>query len=142
METSKTQKDPDRGCSPAARTGAIKRVADQLDVHPEALRTWVRQAEIEEGSRPGTSSQDAARIAELEREVKELRRANAILKPASAFFAAELDPPLRCRSPKLTSTRRRSASNRSARSSRALTPSRAEYLLFRPCPPRVRPRCP
>jgi transposase len=78
------------------RTGAIRRIADQLDVHPEALRTWVKQAETDDGSRPGTTSQDAARIAELEREVKELRRANAILKSASAFFAAELeDRPLR-----------------------------------------------
>ncbi|MCX4538171.1 MULTISPECIES: transposase [unclassified Streptomyces] len=75
---------------PAGRAGAIKRVADQLDVHPEALRGWVKRAETDEGIVPGTSSTDAARIAELEREVKELRRANAILKSASAFFAAEL----------------------------------------------------
>lgn len=76
---------------PAGRAGAIKRVADQLDVHPEALRGWVKRAETDEGIVPGTSGTDAARIAELEREVKELRRANAILKSASAFFAAELD---------------------------------------------------
>jgi transposase len=80
---------------PAGRAGAIRRVADQLDIHPEALRGWVRQAETDHGARAGTTSQDAARIAELEREVKELRRANAILKSASAFFAAELDRPLR-----------------------------------------------
>ncbi|GGL44867.1 transposase [Planomonospora parontospora] len=81
--------------NPAARDGAIRRIADRLDIHPEALRTWVKRAETDEGLRPGTTSQDAARIAELEREVKELRRANAILKSASAFFAAELDRPLR-----------------------------------------------
>jgi transposase len=75
---------------PAGRTGAIRRIAEQLDVHPEALRTWVKRAETDEGLREGTTSADAARIAELEREVKELRRANAILKSASAFFAAEL----------------------------------------------------
>jgi transposase len=75
---------------PEGRTGAIKRIADQLDVHPEALRGWVKQAETDEGTRPGTTSAEAARIAELEREVKELRRANTILKSASAFFAAEL----------------------------------------------------
>ncbi|WP_184491650.1 transposase [Streptomyces sp. I6] len=75
---------------PAGRAGAIKRIADQLDVHPEALRGWVKRAETDEGIVPGTTSTDAARIAELEREVKELRRANAILKSASAFFAAEL----------------------------------------------------
>ncbi|MFB7577257.1 transposase [Streptomyces sp. NPDC056165] len=75
---------------PAGRAGAIKRIADQLDVHPEALRGWVKRAETDEGIVPGTTNADAARIAELEREVKELRRANAILKSASAFFAAEL----------------------------------------------------
>nr|WP_226344066.1 IS3 family transposase [Agilicoccus flavus] len=67
--------------------GAIKRVADQLGVHPEALRTWVRQAEIDGGVRPGTTTDDAQRLAELEREVRELRRANEILKTSAAFFA-------------------------------------------------------
>ncbi|GAB2456423.1 transposase [Streptomyces incanus] len=80
---------------PAARTGAVKRIADRLDVHPEALRTWVKRAETDEGIVAGTTSTDAARLAELEREVKELRRANAILKSAASFFAAELDRPLR-----------------------------------------------
>ncbi|MGP7960680.1 IS3 family transposase [Sanguibacter sp. A247] len=73
---------------PAAARGAIKRVADQLGVHPEALRTWVRQAEIDGGVRPGTTTDDAIRLAELEREVRELRRANEILKTSAAFFAA------------------------------------------------------
>jgi transposase len=72
--------------------GAIARVAQQLGVHREALRSWVRQAEIDGGQRPGTSTEDAQRIAELEREVRELRRANDILKSAAAFFARELDP--------------------------------------------------
>lgn len=77
---------------PATSTGAIKRVADQLGIRPEALRNWVRQAEIDGGLRPGTSSDDATRIAELEREVRELRRANEILRTSAAFFAAaELD---------------------------------------------------
>jgi transposase len=77
---------------PAGKVGAIKRIADQLGVHPEALRTWVRQAEIDGGVRAGTGSDDAARIAELEREVRELRQANEILKTSAAFFAAaELD---------------------------------------------------
>jgi transposase len=61
----------------ASAAGAIKRIADQLGVHPEALRTWVKQAETDEGVRPGTTSGDAARIAELEREVRELRWAIA-----------------------------------------------------------------
>jgi transposase len=74
--------------------GELARVARQLGVHPEALRTWVRQAEIDGGIRPGTSSEDSRRIAELEREVRELRRANEILKAASAYFARELGPRL------------------------------------------------
>ena len=77
---------------PEAAHGAIKRVADQLGVHPEALRNWVRQGEIDGGVRPGTTTDDAQRLAELEREVRELRRANEILKTSAAFFAAaELD---------------------------------------------------
>ncbi|WP_245907383.1 IS3 family transposase [Leucobacter massiliensis] len=74
--------------NPATKTGAIKRIADQLDIHPEALRTWVRQAEIDAGDAPGTTTADTQKIADLEREVRELRRANEILKTASAFFAA------------------------------------------------------
>ena len=74
--------------------GELARVGRQLGVHPEALRGWVRQAEIDNGARPGVTADDAARIAELEREVRELRRANEILKAASAYFARELDPRL------------------------------------------------
>ncbi len=74
--------------------GEIARVAAQLGVHREALRTWIRQAEIDGGQRPGTTTGDKQRIAELEREVRELRRANEILKAASAYFARELDPRL------------------------------------------------
>jgi transposase len=72
--------------------GEIARIARQLGVHPEALRTWIRQSEIDGGTRPGTTTDDKQRIAELEREVRELRRANEILKAASAYFARELDP--------------------------------------------------
>ena len=74
--------------------GEIARVARQLGIHPEALRTWIRQMEIDGGQRLGTTTEDARRIAELEREVRELRRANEILKAASAYFARELDPKL------------------------------------------------
>jgi transposase len=77
------------------RHGSVKRVADQLDIGMESLRSWVHQHEIDHGARPGVRSGDAARIKELEQEVKELRRANTILKQASAFFAAELDRPQR-----------------------------------------------
>src|SRR5680860_1723108 len=77
---------------PATKPGAIKRVADQLGMHPERLRNWVRQAEVDGGVRPGTTTDDAQRLTELEREVRELRRANEILKTSAAFFAAaELD---------------------------------------------------
>ncbi|MBE1603481.1 transposase [Actinopolymorpha pittospori] len=77
---------------PASRPGAIARIAEQLGMHPETLRGWVRQAEIDGGVRPGTSSDESKRIADLERENRELKRANEILRTASAFFAAaELD---------------------------------------------------
>jgi transposase len=74
--------------------GELARVGRQLGVHPEALRSWLKQAEIDGGERPGTTSGEKQRIAELEREVRELRRANEILKAASAYFARELDPRL------------------------------------------------
>jgi transposase len=74
------------------RFGVITRVARQLGVGSESLRTWVRQAEVDGGRRPGVTTEERRRIAELEREVRELRRANEILKAASAFFARELDP--------------------------------------------------
>ena len=75
--------------------GTVYRVANQLGYGVESVRAWVRQADVDEGARPGTSSDEAARVKALEQEVKELRRANAILKSASAFFAAELDRPQR-----------------------------------------------
>jgi transposase len=71
--------------------GVVPRIAKQLGVGAESLRGWLKQAEIDSGHRPGTSSADTARIAELEREVRDLRRANDILKAASIFFATELD---------------------------------------------------
>jgi transposase len=81
--------------SPASRAGACRRIGEQLGINPETLRGWVTQAEVDAGTRTGTTTADAARLAELEREVRELRRANAILRSASAFFAAELDRPSR-----------------------------------------------
>jgi transposase-like protein len=64
-------------------------------MNSETLRNWVSQAEIAEGHRPGTTTDDAQRLLELERENRELRRRNAILKRALAFLAAELDRPQR-----------------------------------------------
>jgi transposase len=76
-----------------ARSSALP---TQLGMHPETLRNWVRQAEIDGGVRPGTTTDDAKRLAELERENRELKRANEILRTASAFFAAaELDRKLK-----------------------------------------------
>ena len=76
------------------RQGAVAGVAAKLGVNRETLRNWVRQAEVDSGQRPGMSTEDAQRIAELERENRELRRANEILRVASVFFARELDPRL------------------------------------------------
>lgn len=71
----------------------IAHVARDLGIHHETLRKWVRQSEADEGKRSELlSSEERERLKELERENRELRRANDILKSASAFFAAELDP--------------------------------------------------
>jgi transposase len=67
----------------------IRRVADQIGCGVESLRTWVKQADIDDGVQPGLTSVEAKRIRKLE-ENRELRRANDLLKRASAFFAAEL----------------------------------------------------
>jgi transposase len=75
--------------------GTIQRVARQLGFGVETVRNWVKQADIDGGVRPGVTSEDNAKIRRLEQEVRELRRANEILKSASAFFAAELDRPQR-----------------------------------------------
>ncbi len=81
---------------PVTRSGALKRVVEQLGINPETLRNWVGQAEIDQGHRPGVTTAEAQRIAELERENRELRRANEILRTASASFAAaELDRKLK-----------------------------------------------
>jgi transposase len=74
-------------------TAACTRVGEQLGINRDTLRGWVKQVQIDEGTRAGTTSSDRARLARLEKENRELRRANAILKTASAFFAAELDRP-------------------------------------------------
>jgi transposase len=71
---------------------ASRSIAEKFGMTTETLRSWVRQGEIDGGKRPGVSSAEAERIKDLERENRELRRANEILKAASAFFARELDP--------------------------------------------------
>ena len=74
-------------------TAACTRVSEQLGINRDTLRGWVKQAQIDTGAKPGLSTNDRRRLVTLERENRELRRANAILKTASAFFAAELDRP-------------------------------------------------
>ena len=73
--------------------GTVTRVAVQLGFGVESVRKWVVQADIDDGAAAGVTTADRARLGELEQENRELRRANAILKAASAFFAAELDRP-------------------------------------------------
>lgn len=77
----------------ASEWAAITSIAAKSGMTAETLRKWVRQAEIDEGRRPGVTSTESERVRELTRENRELRRANEILKAASAFFAAELDRP-------------------------------------------------
>ena len=70
---------------------AIESISAKLSINHETLRQWVRRAETDAGQRPGVTSDERVRMRELEREVKELRRANEILKAAAHFFGAELD---------------------------------------------------
>ena len=75
---------------------AMTRVSQLLGVGtPETVRKWVRRAEIDQGARPGVTTEESAEVRRLKRENAELRRANAILRSASVFFAAELDRPPR-----------------------------------------------
>ena len=75
--------------------GTVGRVARQLGYGEESVRAWVRQADVDEGVKPGVTSADAERMKAIEQENRELKRANEILRRASAFFAAELDRPHR-----------------------------------------------
>jgi len=75
---------------------AVESIAPKIGCVPQTLLEWVKRAEVDAGARPGTTTAEMQRIKELEREVKELRRANEILRTASAFFAqAELDRKLK-----------------------------------------------
>ena len=82
----------EHGSEYASKWAAIKSIAEKLGCAPETLRSWVTQAERDQGKRPGLTTDEQARLKQLERENFELRRANEILKKASAYFAqAELD---------------------------------------------------
>ena len=98
---------------------AIESIAPKIGCVPQTLNEWVKRAEVDAGARDGVTTADAQRMKELERENKELRRANEILKVASAFFAqAELDRRLKSWGPLSTSSAMLSGSSRSARSCR------------------------
>ena len=71
---------------------AVTSIATKCGMTPETLRKWVRQAEVDSGTRPGLTRDEHQRLVQLERENRELRRANEILKAAAVFFARELDP--------------------------------------------------
>jgi transposase len=75
------------------RYGVVGRIARQLGIGDQSLRTWVAQAEIDGGKRHGLTTEERAELKRLQKENRELRRSNEILKSASAFFAAELDRP-------------------------------------------------
>jgi putative transposase len=78
---------------PATRPGALARIGGQLGINPETLRNWLTQAEIDAGSQPGTTTTDAERLTELEREVKELRRANVHLEVRVGLLRSGARPP-------------------------------------------------
>ena len=71
--------------------GVVRRVAEQLGIHQETVRKWLRQAQTNAGERPGLTTEEREELRRLRKENAELRRANEILKDASAFFARELD---------------------------------------------------
>lgn len=73
---------------------AVKRIGPRVGVVPDTLRGWIKQADVDAGRRPGTTSSEGAAVKELQAEVRELKRANEILLAASSFFARELDPRL------------------------------------------------
>ena len=76
----------------ASQWEAIRSIAEKIGCSPESLRKWLRRTEVDSGSRSGVTSDERARMKDLEKEVRELRRANEILRKASAYFAqAELD---------------------------------------------------
>ena len=80
----------------ASEWDAMRSVAQKLGIGTtETVRKWVRRAEVDAGQRPGVTSEESAELRRLKAEVRELRRANAILKAAAGFFAAELDRPHR-----------------------------------------------
>jgi len=119
--------------------GTVARVAAQLGYGVESVRLWVRQADIDDGREPGVSTDEAARVRELEQEVRELRRANEILKRAASFFGAELDCQPRRERRSLTPTATtwsRGSRSRSSPSAGSCRWPRAASMPPRPAYPR------
>jgi transposase len=83
------EQDPDLSLN-----AAVKRIGPRVGVNADTLRGWCKQADIDAGHSPGTTTSDAATIKQLQAENRELKRANEILLAASSFFARELDPRL------------------------------------------------
>jgi transposase len=83
------QEDPELSLN-----AAVVRIGERVGINKDTLRGWCKQAEVDGGRRPGTTTDERARIKQLEQEVRELKRANEILLAASSFFARELDPRL------------------------------------------------
>lgn len=99
---------------------AVESIAPKIDCVPQTLLEWVKPAEVDAGTRPGTTTAEAQRIKNLEREVKELRRASDILRTASAFFGqAELVRKVKTRKPTSTCTEMPMGSRRSAKCCRS-----------------------
>jgi len=106
--------------------GRAQRVAEQLGYGVESVRLWVKQADIDRGTRPGTSSAEAEENKRLRQENRELKRANEILKRAAHFFGAELDREQKRLSPSLTTIARSPASSRSAKFCSSFRPPTAQ----------------
>jgi len=127
---------------PAGRPGACARIGEQLGINPETLRGWVMRAEVDAGARPGTATVEAVRVAELERENRELRRANAILRSASAFSRrSSTAPPVDHRLHRAAEERVWSRADLHHADQRRRA-DRPEHLLRRPEPTAVCACCP
>ena len=117
--------------------GTIHRVASQLGYGVESVRTWVKQADVDDGHVARVSPVEARRVRELEQENRELRRANEILKRAASFFGAELDRQHRKWSP--SSTRTRTTWSKVARSESSPSAACCRWLRARITPRRTVP---